>query len=399
MMKKIIYIIFSILLVLPLILPTNNVEAKTLDDIRSELNKLIDQKKEAETKKSLTNSQMNKTKGNISTTVSQIEQAGRDIKTAEKDIAELNYKIAEKDKETKELITFLQVSNGDSEYLEYAFGAEDFTDFIYRMAVVEQLTEYNDKLLDEMTNMITQNEIKKKNLKQQQINLADKKQVLANQLSSLGKELSKLSEVTMDINAEIKATSDLIKFYEGLGCKSTQDINTCAKTPSDSKFYKPLARGYVTSEYGYRTLNGVYKFHNGMDLGGNSEGTNVYSAAAGRVAATIYYQSCGGNTVFVHHLVGGKYYTTGYTHLLSIKVKVGDIISKDSVVGTIGGGAGTASYERCSTGAHLHFAMASGLYLGSPPSGYNGWSTYLAHNENPRNNISFPILGSYWTIR
>ena len=398
-MKKILNVVLTFILLIPLIIPTINAEAKTLNDVRSELNKLINQKNENENKKNLTNSQINKTKTNISSTVNQIDQAGKDIEQAEKDIIELNRKIAEKDKETKELMTFLQISNGDSEYLEYAFGAEDFTDFIYRMAVVEQLTEYNEQLLDEMNDMITKNEAKKVRLKQQQIDLADKKQQLSSQLSSLGKELNKLSEINMDINAEIKATSDLIKFYEGLGCKNDQDINTCAKTPADSRFYKPLNRGYVTSEYGYRTLNGVYKFHNGMDLGGNAEGTNVYSAAAGRVAGTIYYQSCGGNTVFIHHLIGGKYYTTGYTHLLSIKVKVGDIVSKDTVIGTVGGGPLTRSYETCSTGAHLHFAMATGHYLGSPPNGYTGWSTYLAHNINPRTNINFPGIGSYWSTR
>jgi murein DD-endopeptidase MepM/ murein hydrolase activator NlpD len=400
-MKKIINIILSICLLIALSIPTTKAEAKTLSDIRTELNKLITERNETENKKKLTNSQINNTKSNISTTMNQIDQAGQNIKKAEQEIIELNYKIIQKDKETKELLNFLQVSEGDSEYLEYAFGAQDFTDFIYRMAVVEQLSDYNDKLLKEMNAMIVQNENKKKELKQQQIYLADKKQTLSEQLNSLGKELSKLSEVTLDINAEIKATSDLIKFYEGLGCKNDQDVNTCAKVPADSKFYRPLTNGRVTSEFGYRIhpVSKTYKFHNGIDLGGNSEGTNVYPAAAGRIAATIYYQSCGGNTIFVHHLVGGKYYTTGYTHLLSIKVKVGDIVSKDTVIGTVGGGTATKSYDKCSTGPHLHFAVASGLYLGSPPYGYNGWSTYLAHNENPRNRLSFPGYYISWSGR
>ena len=44
---------------------------------------------------------------------------------------------------------FVQISNGETNYLEYIFGATDFTDFIYRVSVAEQLGEYNDRLIKE----------------------------------------------------------------------------------------------------------------------------------------------------------------------------------------------------------------------------------------------------------
>lgn len=44
----------------------------------------------------------------------------------------------------------MQISEGDNVYLEYIFEATSFTDFIYRSAIVEQLTKYNDELIDDM---------------------------------------------------------------------------------------------------------------------------------------------------------------------------------------------------------------------------------------------------------
>ena len=77
--------------------------------------------------------------------------------------------------------------------------------------------------------------------------------------------------------------------------------------------------------WGYRIhpTKGYYKFHNGIDLG-IGEGTKIYAAASGTVAAITKKSSCGGNKVYVHSYVNGKAYTHYYFHLLKIDVKVGD---------------------------------------------------------------------------
>ena len=50
--------------------------------------------------------------------------------------------------------------DGESAYLEYTFGARDFTDFIYRTAVAEQLTKYNETLIDEFNKSIEESKQK-----------------------------------------------------------------------------------------------------------------------------------------------------------------------------------------------------------------------------------------------
>ena len=60
----------------------------------------------------------------------------------------------------------MQVSNGDNIYLEYVFEAKSFTDFIYRSAIVEELTDYNDELIDKMYQMIEEDKKLQQELKE-----------------------------------------------------------------------------------------------------------------------------------------------------------------------------------------------------------------------------------------
>ena len=82
----------------------------------------------------------------------QINSINAEIKQIEKDIENTEKQIEEKDAEIKEIMKFVQISEGSSTYLEYIFGASSFTDFIYRISVAEQLSDYNDKLITEYNN-------------------------------------------------------------------------------------------------------------------------------------------------------------------------------------------------------------------------------------------------------
>ena len=137
--------------------------------------------------------------------------------------------------------------------------------------------------------------------------------------------------------------------------------------PYADGFKYPLKSGTISSGWGKRTflLNGrwVSDFHYGYDFAGNPEGTPVYAVASGKVARIIYGSTCGGNQIYIFHTVKGKNYTTKYVHLLSIKVKLGDIVTDNTVIATVGGKSTSTQhggYDRCTTGAHLHFGIADG---------------------------------------
>ena len=114
-----------------------------------------------------------------------------------------------------------------------------------------------------------------------------------------------------------------------------------------------------------------------MDLGGNKPGTPIYAPANGIVTATSYHNSCGGNVIYIRHTVGGQKYTTEYAHLTAIKVKVGQRVTPSTVIGTVGGDRSTFYYDSCTTGTHLHYAVAYGWYL----IDYNKWSTWRTNTK------------------
>lgn len=390
--------ILLILLIL-LILPTFNVQAKTLRDLKNELVALQKEKQENENKKKLTEQELSNINQSIESTANRITESENNIKKLNEEIIELMEKSSKKELEIKEVLHFLQISNGESAYLEYIFGAKDMTDFIYRSAISSQLINYNQDLITEYNQTIEDNKQKQIDLKEEMEKLSVKQQELQVSLSALGNELSAMSDVSMSIEEEIVAQKKAINYYENtLGCKLDENINTCGTVPYSGNFVRPVLNGRITSVFGYRCYtrnNGVRYcgYHNGIDISGGD--TKIYSAAPGTVASILEKQSCGGNKVFIHHNVGGNYYTTGYYHLKSINVKVGDYVDQNTVIGIMGGGSDTWWYDKCTTGTHLHFAVATGLYL----KDYLWWSEFEAHNINPTSVVNFPAPYTWFSNR
>ena len=168
-------------------------------------------------------------------------------------------------------------------------------------------------------------------------------------------------------------------------------LATCITVGDNARWYKPTTKGYISSGFGYRSfyLNGrpYSDYHNAVDVAGISGGTPLYAAAGGTVAAVIRKASCGGNQVYIHVRVQGVAYTLTYAHMQDVYVKVGDKVTSQTVIGTVGGGGSTlkknGGWDTCSTGWHLHFGVAKGFYLGGGTEGYSSYSTYVAKSIVP----------------
>lgn len=393
-MKKRISIIVMILLLFSFFINIPSIEAKTLRDLRNELAQMEKRKQESENNKQLTRKQIDATNKQINDITTKISENENTIKRLQKEIEELTVKAEEKNKEIKQIMKFLQVSNGESAYLEYIFGATDLTDFIYRLAISEQLIEYNNKLIKEYKETVESNSKKKVELKNEQESLANRQKDLSKELAKLGSKLNEITEVSLSINEEIASQKKLIQYYaETLKCKEDQNIYSCGNIPYSGKMIRPVSSGVITSEFGYRciTLNGAWKcsVHNGIDMAGGDN--KIYAVAPGRVAAINWKTSCGGTMLFIQHNIGGKYYTTGYYHLRAVYVNVGDYVDQNTNIALMGGDPKREWWDTCSTGQHLHFAVATGLYL----TEYSSWSEFTARNINPRTMVNFPA-GSGW---
>lgn len=402
--KYIIALILIISLILPMFSPLQ-VEAKanTLKELRSDLNALIAKKNAADTAKKKTQTEINNAKNGITEAKNEIEVNNGKIEEAKDKVSSSWKSIEDKNTEMKEVITSYQLSEGSNVYIDFIFNASSITDLIYRYSVSEQLIDWQNDEISKYEVLISENEQLQSDLTEKEAELNKSIDKLATKVDSLGDKLEEYTEVSMDINDEIKSAKEYIAFVEKAGCGETEDIDICLGAVTDTGFRKPLVKGKITSLFGYRVIDlQVSSFHNAIDIGGNAEGTKVYAAAAGTVGKIIRKASCGGNSVYVWHTINGKRYTTQYTHLLSISVEVGDIVTSNTVVGLVGGGSTAkknGGYDRCTTGAHLHFAMATGFYGGSGTNSYSTYANYLAHCFDPQSFMGFPKKGVAWSGR
>lgn len=394
-MKKVSGIILCLLMVLTNFYIPEVGHAETLGDLKNELNKTQNELQNNKIKKAETQAEINQTNSEIATIKSNIAAIYTELANLDQEIEALGKDIEKKEKEVKEILNFVQVANGEEAYLEYAFGAQDFTDFIYRVAIAEQLTKYNEKLIDEYNATIEENRRKQDEMREKQASLANEQEALNQKMAQLGEKLKNIESVGMDLTDSIEYQKEVIALYEGKGCSDNEDIRTCGRKvlPPGTAFYRPTEYGYITSEWGPRDLLGR-SWHEGIDIG-VGVGTPVYAVANGMVAGTVRY-NCGGNMVIIHHNINGQTYTSVYAHLSGINVSDGQTVNRNTVVGWSGGAAG--GYDLCTTGPHLHVTIARYLFWVD----YYDWMNDLnvTYSINPRSVINFPSgLYNSWSDR
>ena len=131
---------------------------------------------------------------------------------------------------------------------------------------------------------------------------------------------------------------------------------------ASSGWLMPCSYIKLTSPFGNRTspTAGASTYHQGVDLAA-PQGTPVYASRAGRVTVAGY-GSAAGYYVSINHLDG---YSSMYMHLNNYVVSSGQTVSAGQLIGYVGR-SGVA------TGYHLHFGIAyNGAYVN--PANYIGF--------------------------
>ena len=387
-MKKILVVIIPVL-VLTLLFPIK-VDAVTLKEYEDAVAKYTKELQEKESKIARGKEEIEKVKKTIKETESQIEQTEKEIQELQEEIEKCNKEIEKKDKESKNIISYYQVSNGENVYLEYAFGAKDITDMIYRMSVVEQLTDYNDKVMKELKQLIETNKKKTEELNKKTQELQELKKKLESEKERIEQEVSGVEGTVPSTKGQIALYQQRVNYYKARGCKSNDVIGvTCDIPPKPSGGGSSnVPAGAVIGANGFRfPVNGgriSWGYgsggHKGVDITRGC-GTPIYAVAPGRV----YYKgntldNYGAYMVMVVHNVNGKLVFSQYAHVLpNIPVSVG----QDVGIGTVVAYMGSTGY---STGCHLHLEMSQ--YYGW---GYNGsYSQYTRNIISPWNYVPRP---------
>lgn len=402
MIKKLMCIISILIISLSLFIPMPQIDAatsskaKTLAELRKELADYKAKQATNNANKKATQNQISNAKYNVSNKQNEISQNQQKIQDATIESQNLEQEIENGKKELSELVKNYQIASGDNLYLQYIFESSSYEELIYRYAVIEQIMNYQEGKISEWKDKIEYNNQLKVDLAAREVELNQQISDLADKISDLNDELEDYFDISLSVEDDIKSTEELIKYYQNLGCKENQDLQECVNILGDTGFIRPLVKGTITSVWGNRkhpVTGKVNSFHNGVDIGGNKVGTSVYSAANGMVGKIIKKASCGGNQVYIYHTINGKRYTTVYMHLNTINVILGQKVTSQTVIGTVGGQKGT--YDTCTTGAHLHFGMGTGWY----GSDYTSSSKWKANSVNPATKVSFPAKGKYFYTR
>lgn len=388
-MIKIIYkLTLAISLVLLVTTVVTNIEsvqaasATTLRELKAELADLKTQKTESNNNTTYTQSQINEKNKTIAEAYASIEKAENEIEASKIKIEESNEDIKELSVIAGELIVLYEQMQQQDSYMEIVTGASSLTDLILKMDSINFILDYNRENINKLESLIAENEAEQISLDKKQKELSASIITYEEQISDLQYDLQYFAEITEDIDDQIKNQNALIEYYEDLGCDLDQNLEDCVTIANNVSWLKPTTSGTITSAYGYRYIWGAYSFHNGIDVGGNAEGTPIYSTSSGTVSAVTYRSSCGGTKVYVHTYVNGEPFTVVYMHLLNHYVSVGDKVTGDTQIGTVGGGSQTY-WDTCTTGAHLHYGVAKGFYLGGGADGYSSYTTYVSKMIEP----------------
>lgn len=370
-----------------------------IDQNVSKIDQIMAQIKELDTKIINTEAQISEVLNQIKLTTTEIEKLRASIK-------ELERKIEERDELLKERIRAVQVSGGSVSYLDVLLGANSFIDFIDRFSAVNTLMEADRTILkeqaDDKAQLEEQQASLEKKLQQQEDsknelvslkgsldsqkaskgNLVDQLEVeqakLINQKEVLETEYDEILNLSQETQNKIVAEQ---KRLAEVARKATEEkkrkeeaerkrqqaasggSSTAIPNVSAGSWTKP-ASGRFTSGYGSRThpIHGVVKTHYGIDIA-NSTGTPVLTAADGVVSYAAPLSTYG-NVIMVTHSIDGKIFTSLYAHLSSIKVSVGQVVSKGQIIGAIGTTGN-------STGPHLHFEIHVGNWEGMATNSVN----------------------------
>ncbi|MEG2447626.1 MAG: peptidoglycan DD-metalloendopeptidase family protein [Bacilli bacterium] len=394
-MKKILSFSLMFILLVSLFCIPINTEAETLRDYQNKLKQVQTELANNQAAINKTDSLINSNKAEINNITQEFKNMGIEVRQMQADIITYNLEIKDKSLETKQLFEYLQLANGENAYLEYAFGAETITDFIYRMSVVEQLTEYNEKTIDNLEKLIEKNKKREKDLAIKEKDLQAKQVSLEKRIETLTGQKSSLSDLSMGKKEEVRVQKEYVDYLVKQGCKTNDVIGRdCAVTGTAGIFMRPVVTGYVTSEFGYRWGS----FHRALDISNRDPyNTKLYPVANGVISAK--YTDPAGALVLVieHRTINGNYYSSLYAHMsrYAPNLYVGKSVTTSDYIGYIGA-TGNAQ------GPHVHMEIAPCRLFNLSDSNCGRWDNYVSflrrqydtgRFKGPRDLINFPKLG------
>lgn len=310
-------------------------------------------KKAEEQKKNLQN-QQSIIKGQITDILTQIDQKNCEIGEKQQGIADQQASIDTRWQNFQDQMLAMQIMH-DSGAVAMLASADSLYDLLNFSSALQQISQKNTDVLEEMTQQRQQLENDKQVLEQAKTELEEARNALTEKQGQLAANIQQqdanISMAQAEAQAQAEVVSEAQKKADAAEAQYEAWVRANASSGSGQSaegFIWPLpGRGRITTEFGAtQIINGVVqRGHGGLDIA-MPAGTPIYASHNGVIASTTGHSSYG-NVVMVDN---GDGITTLYAHMLSCAVSVGQQVVQGQVIGYVGSTGN-------STGNHLHFEV------------------------------------------
>ena len=330
-------------------------------ELESQLDSLSDDKAQALKRKELLDQQISNTSAQIANVEAQISEYEELITQTEAELAD-----AEEREEAQYELFCSRVRSmeeqGTVSYWSVLFKADSFTDLLSRLDFVNEIMDYDQRVIQDLQDLQQEITEKKESLEDSRSESEAAKAKLVSEKSTLDKQRADAVALVNEINAneaEYQSTLDAIDAEEEaiqariveLSRQLAAQQAASGQTTSNAAlggYIWPVSSRRITSPFGNRNtgIAGASTNHKGVGIGGVYYSSEVHAAKSGTVIVSQYSSSYG-NYVVVSHGSGN---TTLYAHMSSRSVSVGQWVDQGDVLG-ITGSTGISS------GPHLHFEI------------------------------------------
>lgn len=337
---------------------------------------LEEQRKQAQENREQAENELEYIEGELSSSLLKIQELDDKIRIAEQEIEKMNAQLTElsdkvnettyeleqvekdynQNKKIMEKRLVVMYENGDVSFLDFLLHSSSLIDFLSNYYIVQEIVQSDNEILETIEKQRQEIETKKEQLEKEktQLKLIKVKQdqtkiIMQNNKTVQEIAMAQLSEQELEVQKKIQEYKDEESRIESQILLASLGYKYAGEFTGGAMLW-PIGKSgtYITSGYSTRVhpIQGISKFHTGIDIGNAGFGAPVIAAADGVVSLASYYGGYG-NCVMINH---GNGISTLYGHGQKILTTVGTEVKKGDVIMEVGS-------TGVSTGPHLHFEV------------------------------------------
>jgi len=243
---------------------------------------------------------------------------------------------------------------GNISYWSVIFKATGFADLLSRIDFINEVMDYNQRVIQDLKNLRAQLTQSRTDLEAQKVTLDAKQEELEYELEEAQRIINDyiatekgLQDMHDAEEAEAeRITQELEKYYEQTGGAGGGVTDTETKDVLSGLIWPSNAR-YITSPFGNRDtgIAGASTDHKGVDIGAPYY-SDIFAAQSGTVIQAGWNGGYGYCVTIAHD----EGVATLYAHMYDYYVRVGQTVSRGQVIGECGSSG-------ISSGPHIHYEV------------------------------------------